>query len=164
MPAAEGRSHTLGRQASEKPRGRKPWAGMGWRCRAGLWGFENGASGDVRMSRSSDEARGVSLRWRSTPLRWSACPWDVRSREMATAADRRRSAAEPPRDGRSRPTTSVAGKCRSSPFALFLNPADRPVMSEPQSACVVIGRRDTVRALRILRGQPHRGEDERADH
>src|SRR5207245_5404961 len=53
---------------------------------AGLWGFENGASGDVvRTTRSFDEARGVSLRWRSTPLRSSACPWDGRSCEMATA-------------------------------------------------------------------------------
>src|SRR6266404_5964866 len=79
MPAAEGWRDRLGRQASEKPRGRKPRAGMGWgwRCRAGLWGFENGASGDVRMARSSEEAQGVSLRWRSTPLRSSACPWDV---------------------------------------------------------------------------------------
>src|SRR6266849_496655 len=33
-PAAEERSRALGRQASEKPRGRKPWAGVAHRCRA----------------------------------------------------------------------------------------------------------------------------------
>jgi hypothetical protein len=42
MPAAEERSRELGRQASEKPRGRKPRAGVARRCRArglsmGMW-------------------------------------------------------------------------------------------------------------------------------
>src|SRR3981189_2079678 len=35
MPAAEERGRVLGRQASEKPRGRKPRAGVARRCRAG---------------------------------------------------------------------------------------------------------------------------------
>jgi hypothetical protein len=45
MPAADERRNKLGRQASEKPQGRKPRAGEGAAVPgAQLWGFESGAA------------------------------------------------------------------------------------------------------------------------